>query len=237
MDVLWGRILKVAERVRVFASPFYRYCYYRAGLPTAHLLASIDSEGLRGLLVYKEQTGHPQYRKYFNAPYWLRLNVARALFLNLNKVRPLSILDVGAGFGYFPYAAHFYGHRVLGLDVPEDTLFTRASAFLGVERVEHIIEAEKKLPDMGRKFDLVTAFQVCFNGHHEGQLWGCEAWDYFLSDLYDSHMNEGGRVYMEFNWSPVIQGWLPDAVVELFRDKYRAKFHGPSRAILFAPEV
>jgi SAM-dependent methyltransferase len=237
MDVFLDKIKFAYGRFRAAVSPRYMYYRLRAGVPTAHVLASIDPDGLKALLQYKNQTGHPQYKKYFNAPYWVQLNVIRALYLGLNKRQPISILDIGSGFGYFPYAAHFYGHDVLGMDVPGDTLFTRASAYLDVTRIEHEIAPKKKLPDMKRKFDLVTAFQICFNGHIEGQLWGREAWDFFLSDLYKNHMNEGGRVYLELNWSPVIKGWLPEAVVELFRDKYGARFDGPSRVMLFAPKV
>ena len=212
------------------------YYRWRAKVPTEHLLASIDAEEFRTLLKYKDDTTHPQYKKYLNVPYWLSLNVARALSLGLNRSKPLSVLDVGSGFGYFPYAAHFYGHEVVAIDVPGDVLFDKASEFLGVDRRFHVIKPKTKLPKFDTKFDLVTAFQVCFNGHHAGEDWGREAWDFFLKDIFKHHMNEGGRVYLELNWSPVIQGWLPVAVRELFLDIYGAKFDGPFRVTLFAPK-
>lgn len=212
------------------------YYNWKAKLPSEHLLASIDPDGLKALLRYKEDTAHPQYRKYFNAPYWMRLNVKRALLLGLNRSKPLTVLDIGSGFGYFPYAAKFYGHRVIGVDLPNDTLFDMASNFLGVERQHHRIEPHEPLPEFGVKFDLVTSFQVCFNGHYDEQPWGVMKWDFFLKDLFAHHMNDGGRFYMEFNWSPHIQEWLPRAVRDLFTDKYGAKFDGPSRVTLFNPK-
>jgi SAM-dependent methyltransferase len=213
------------------------FYFWKAALPAEHLLASIDEASFRGLLKYRDETGHPQYRKYFNAPYWLRQNVARALGLGLHRTLPIRILDIGSGFGYFPYAAHFYGHDVVGLDVPGDVLFDKASEFLGITRKHHTIEFKKKLPLFDKKFDLVTAFQVCFNGHIDGPLWGVEAWEFFLNDVFENHLNDGGRIYLELNWSPHIQGWLPEAVRDLFVETYKARFDGLSRVTLYSPQA
>lgn len=210
------------------------FYYLKARQPTEHLLHSIDQDSFKTLLHYKDDTGHPQYKKYFNAPYWLRLNVQRALYLGLNRKQPLSILDIGAGFGYFPYVAKFYGHDVLGIDLPDDKLFAKASEFLNVARAEYCIKPHTPIPSFGKKFDLITAFQVCFNGHIEGEIWHEAEWDSFLKDLFANHINEGGQLYMEMNWSPHINGWLPDSVVHLFKEKYNASFDGPSRVSLFS---
>ena len=216
-------------------SPKQFFYHLKAKQPTEHLLHSIDQEAFKALLKFKDDTGHPQYKKYFNVQYWLRLNVKRALYLGLNRKQPLSILDIGAGFGYFPYVAKFYGHDVIGIDLPDDVLFEKASEFLNVKRQEYRIERETAVPSFGQKFDLVTAFQVCFNGHIEGDIWQKDEWDFFLKDLFENHINDGGSLYMEMNWSPHIGGWLPEGVVSLFKDKYRASFDGPSRVILQAP--
>lgn len=210
--------------------------HYRAKQPTDHLMASLDHDALTGLLKYKEQTGHPQYRKYFNAQYWLRKNLTRVLSLKLDRQKPLKIMDIGCGFGYFPYAAKFYGHDVLGVDLPGDTLFQKASAFLGIERKEHRINPMEVLPNFGSKFDLITAFQVCFNGHQENELWGRKEWGFFLEDLFANHITENGKLYMELNWSPHIKAWLPEDVIELFTQKYNAKFEGAYRVFLYAPQ-
>ncbi|MCB9964007.1 MAG: hypothetical protein H6857_03595 [Rhodospirillales bacterium] len=211
------------------------YYHYKAGLPTQHLIASLDQEEFRKLLKYKDDTGHPQYKKYFNAPYWLRLNIKRALSLGLNRSTPLNILDIGSGFGYFPYVAHFYGHQVKAIDLPGDVLFKRASEFLHVNRYDYAIAPMTPFRDFEEKFDLITAFQVCFNGHIEGEIWHAQEWDFFLSDLFRNHITPGGRVYLEFNWSPYVSGWMPAEVKTLFRKKYRARFQGESRVTLFSP--
>ena len=174
-------------------------------------------------------------KKYFNTAYWLRQNVQRALYLGLNRIQPINILDIGCGFGYFPYVGKFYGHNVIGIDLPGDTLFHKASEFLDIERRDITITPHTPLPDFGQKFDLVTSFQVCFNGHIEGEIWQQKEWDFFLEDLFANHINPNGKLYLELNWSPHIKGWIPEDVRKMFKKKYQAKFNSPSRVTLFAP--
>lgn len=223
------------QRILDKASPKQAFYYIKARQPTEHLVHSIDMDEFKKLLKFKDETGHPQYKKYFNAAYWLRQNVQRALYLGLNRKQPMDILDIGSGFGYFSYVAKFYGHRVIGVDLPGDTLFNKAAEFLGIERRDCTIQPKKALESFGTEFDLITAFQVCFNGHIEGEIWGVEEWDFFLNDIFENHMKTNGRIYFEMNWSPHIQDWIPEDVRRLFKDKYRAKFDGPSHILLSAP--
>ena len=221
-------------------SPRMAFYYFKAKTPAEHLMHSLDHDALKALLKYKEDTGHPQYRKYFNAQYWLQQNVRRALYLGLNRRPPMDVLDIGAGFGYFPYVAKFYGHRVIGIDLPGDTLFNKAAEFLGIDRRDYTIKPKTKMPayktdNKKVRFDFVTAFQVCFNGHIEGEIWDAEEWDFFLEDLFKNHMKENGKVYLEMNWSQHIGAWLPNDTEALFKDKYHANFDGASRILLRAP--
>ena len=82
------------------------------------------------------------------------------------------------------------------------------------------------MPSYNKKFEFVTSFQVCFNGHIENELWGKKEWDFFLEDLFQNHMNKDGRVYLEMNWSPAVQGWLPAEVTQLFKEKYNERMCG-----------
>lgn len=223
------------DRILDKVSPKQLIFSYKARQPTEHLMHSLDQEGFKKLLKYRDDTGHPQYKKYLNARYWLHKNVERALKLNLNRIQPITILDIGCGFGYFPYVAKFYGHDVIGTDLPGDKLFRKAAEFLKVDRRDDIVEPMKPLPDFGKKFDLITAFQVCFNGHIEGNIWGEKEWDFFLEDLFKNHINTGGKIYLELNWSQHIQKWIPDEVSDLFKKKYNAKFDRMSRVTLTAP--
>jgi hypothetical protein len=42
------------------------------------------------------------------------------------------------------------------------------------------IEPYKNLPLLSRRFDVITAHQICFNGHKTENLWGVDEWDFFL---------------------------------------------------------
>ncbi len=207
----------------------------KARQPTEHLYHSLDHEAFKGLLKFRDDTGHPQYKKYLNSEYWLKQNVRRALYLGLNRSAPLSILDIGCGFGYFPYVAKFYGHHVIGVDLPNDRLFQKASEFLNIDRRDLCIEPFKSIPAFDKKFDFVTSFQVCFNGHIQGQIWEKKEWEFLLDDLFNNHINPKGRVYLELNWSQHIKDWLPSEVRQLFKEKYAAKFDGLSHVMLYSP--
>ena len=137
-------------------------------------MATIDPEAFFQLRVLKLRTLDLRYQKYLNIDYWLRLNVMRALRLGLHRPhkKPLRILDLGTGFGYFPYVARFYNHDIHGVDLPDDPLFVGAQTFFEIP-VTHAridINAEKILPDLGARYDLITGFQVCFNGHNSDDL-------------------------------------------------------------------
>ena len=57
----------------------------------------------------------------------------------------------------------------------------------------------EKLPDFGRKFDLITAFATAFHGGHEDSWrWGEKEWDFFLTDLKE-HLKPGGRIFFDLN--------------------------------------
>ena len=72
---------------------------------------------------------------------------------------------------------------------------------LGLERVIARVEAFQPLPPLDRKFDLITAFLICFNGHKSRALWGPKEWSFFLDDL-ETRLNSGGRIQLEFNAEP-----------------------------------
>lgn len=231
---LWFTLKKIYQSLQKFSLK-QLLLWLKSRQPTEHLYHSIDHEAFKTLLQYRDNTGHPQYKKYLNAEYWLRKNVKRALYLNLNRSAPQSILDIGCGFGYFPYVSKFYGHSVIGVDLPDDKLFQKASEFLNINRQDLRIEPFTLISPFEQKFDLITAFQVCFNGHIEGEIWGEKEWDFLLNDLFTNHMNPKGKIYLELNWSQHIKDWLPQDAQSLFKKKYNAKFDSKSNVTLSAP--
>jgi hypothetical protein len=69
---------------------------------------------------------------------------------------------------------------------------------LGVRRVIWRIQPFVPLPDLREKFDLISAFLICFNNHKQANLWGVPEWEFFLTDLA-RHLAPRGRVWLELN--------------------------------------
>jgi hypothetical protein len=55
-----------------------------------------------------------------------------------------------------------------------------------------------RLPKFDRKFDLITAFMICFNGHKSPHLWGKKEWEFFLQDV-DQQLTPNGQICLGFN--------------------------------------
>src|SRR5207302_305054 len=77
-------------------------------------------------------------------------------------------------------------------------MFGDSTRMLGVRRVIWRVRPFVPLPDLGEKFDLVTAFMICFNNHKQPHLWGVPEWEFFLDDL-SRHLTSRGRVWLELN--------------------------------------
>ena len=128
----------------------------------------------------------------------MRINVQRVRELELDYSPPSRILDIGCGAGYFLYICKTLGHEVLGLDMDNFPMFRELTKCSKCQRVIARIDAFQPLPKLDRKFDVITAHLICFNAHKSDKLWGPAEWDFFLNDLA-SHLNPGGRVWLELN--------------------------------------
>jgi SAM-dependent methyltransferase len=136
--------------------------------------------------------------KYLDLDRWIGINIRRIRQLEVDLSRPKRILDLGCGAGYFLYIAQLLGHSGLGLDIDRLAMFREVTRLLGVRRVVQQIEAFQPLSDFGQKFDLVTAFMICFNNHKMPNLWKVPEWEFFLDDLA-KHLKPRGRVWLELN--------------------------------------
>ena len=68
-----------------------------------------------------------------------------------------------------------------------------------VERRVWTIRPYEPLPDLGRKFDWITAFSIDFNRESKRDWWwGPPEWAFFLEDL-KRHLNPGGRIFLGLN--------------------------------------
>ena len=136
--------------------------------------------------------------KYLDLDRWIEINIRRIREIELDLSRPKHILDVGCGVGYFLYIAQLLGHSGIGLDMDRVAMFREITQLLGVRRVVQRIDAFRPLPDFGQKFDLITAFMICFNNHKMPDLWKVPEWDFFLDDLA-KYLRPRGRVWLELN--------------------------------------
>ena len=168
-------------------------------LTTKRVIETIDLHGFEQIRRrYAVKEPGIDWPKYLDLDRWINVNIRRIRETGLDVARPRQILDLGCGSGYFLYIAQLLGHYGLGLDVDELPMFREATHLLGVRRVIERIEAFRPLPDFGRKFDLITAFLVCFNNHKMPNLWGVAEWEFFLDDAA-KHLTPRGRVWLELN--------------------------------------
>ena len=197
------------------------------------LLATVDRAEfatLRQRYPYKETS--PRINRFEDADYWVGINVERAQDLWLDRAAPLRILDLGCGAGYFLYVCQFFGHETLGLDTDNEPLFRATTELLKVERVISRIEPNVPLPDLGRRFDLVTAHRICFHRlgrSPDGQPreWTTAQWKFFLEDVRRHLLEADGRLLLDFNprrdsssfFTPELRAFFLGEGARIFRSK------------------
>jgi SAM-dependent methyltransferase len=171
----------------------------RFPLETKRVIATIDPIAFEQIRQrYTVANPGADWPKYLDLNRWIGVNIRRIRQLELDLSRPGRILDLGCGAGYFLYIAQLLGHSGVGLDMDRLPMFRELTHLLGVRRVVQRIDAFRPLPSFGQKFDVVTAFMICFNNHKMPGLWGVSEWEFFLDDLA-KHLKPRGRVWLELN--------------------------------------
>ena len=179
---------------------------------------------------YPYRPGSPQINRFEDIVYWIDINVERAQDLWLDRAKPLHILDLGCGAGYFLYVCKYFGHDVLGFDTDNEPLFRATIELLDVPRVIGRIERQTPLPDLHQTFDLVTAHRVCF--HRIGKVrdgieWSSSDWKFFINDIRTRFLNEKGRLLLDLNprpdgssfYTPVLRKFFLSQGARIFRSK------------------
>ena len=172
------------------------------------ILVTIDQRQLDDLREkYPRRAESPKINRFEDARYWVRINLKRVQDLWLDRSAPLRILDLGCGSGFFLYICKLFRHDVVGLDRDTNPMFREITQLLGVQRVAADINPYVPLPDLGEKFDLVTAYRICFQriGQYQNDHWnewGPPEWVFFLNDIRTRFLRTGGRLLLDFNPRP-----------------------------------
>jgi SAM-dependent methyltransferase len=171
----------------------------RFQLETQRVIETFDPAGFEQIRRrYAVADPGADWPKYLDLDRWIGVNIRRIRQIELDVARPKRILDLGCGAGYFLYIAQLLGHSGVGLDIDRVAMFREITHLLGVRRVVQQIQAFHPLPNFGQKFDVITAFMICFNNHKMPELWGVPEWEFFLNDLA-KHLTRRGRVWLELN--------------------------------------
>ena len=167
---------------------------------------------------------------------WIR-NVQRFNELRLKK--PSRILDIGCGFGLFSKIATFNGHTVECIDMKDASpILKEATKILKIKKHEFTVKKNTPLLKFKKKFDVVHASQIFFNGHASKNLWDLDDWKYFLLDLHDNILNDDGFVCLLFNrehinLKPIIvdgeELFLGNKPVQDFFKPFFSTIHGLAR--------
>ena len=172
-------------------------------IPLRPLLERLDEERI-GEIKARYAASPVQVSKYADVVPWMKTNIERVQDLKLQRMPPQEILDLGCGGGFFLYICQQLGHGCLGLDIDGFPLYGELIDLFQVERKIWEIKAFEPLPDLGRKFDWITAFSTGFNRNPDKSLWGPREWDFFLTDL-KKHLRPGGKIFIALN--PGQGGW------------------------------
>jgi SAM-dependent methyltransferase len=171
----------------------------RFPLEKKRVIETIDSVAFEQIRQrYAGSNPTEDWRKYLDLDRWITINIRRIRDIELDLARRKRILDLGCGAGYFLYIAQLLGHRGFGLDLDRIPMFAEITSLLDVHRVIQRIRAFHPLADLAGKFDLITAFMICFNSHRRPNLWGVAEWNFFLDDIA-KHLAPRGRVWLELN--------------------------------------
>jgi SAM-dependent methyltransferase len=140
------------------------------------------------------------YYKYLDIPYWIRDKIRYAIKFHLDEGEPQSILDIGTGAGHFLAIADALGHHTLGIDI-DVPIYHDLCKVLSVRRQSLRVEHGKRLGNLGRRFNLVTAFATLFYtiDQNKNLYWSIPDWAFFIRDLFDNQLKFPAMIFFELN--------------------------------------
>jgi hypothetical protein len=204
-----------------------------------YLLENVDAKKYREIqrhyLDPKIVNPNADIVKYLDPTTWFESKLRLCYILGLDKKPPMRILDLGTGPGHFPFVAHFYGHSVLGTDLPARTrgaghIYDALCDLYRVERIGLEIKPNTPLEGIPGRYDMVTAFLAAFNVYGGRTPWTIDHWRVFLRNLKLDILNDGGMLFMTLtNGKLTKESWgylqsIADWTVEKSKQIHISKF-------------
>lgn len=176
------------------------YYRWRRPLNAAEMVTELESKGFERIRSkYANPDDKKGWPKYVEAGHRLELAIRQARFLRLDRRKPVHVLDIGSGAGYFLFVCKQLGHRVMGIDLDWPPMYEEMFELMEMPRRIWRIEPFQPLPDLGGRFDYLTGFAVCFNSHGSDHVWGIKEWEFFLDDVETNILSRSGEIYLELN--------------------------------------
>ena len=212
----FSRKIEKLRTGEAFGSLIDAYYRWRRPLNANELVRELESKGFEQIRAkYANPDDQKGWPKYVDAAHRLGLAIRQARFLQLDRCKPLRLLDIGSGAGYFLFVCKRLGHSVMGLDLDWPPMYAEMFELLEMPRKIWRIEPFQPLPNLGGRVDLVTGFAVCFNSHGSNSVWGVKEWDFFLDDVRKNVLSPRGEIYFELNPEP--WGYYTPELGEFFR--------------------
>lgn len=158
--------------------------------------------------------------KFLDLTAWMRHKYALCKTLGLDRESPMRILDIGCGPSHFGAVARYFGHEVVGLDVPANALYGDLNDFFDLRRFVHPVRAMRPLPaDLGR-YDQITALSANFYQKEDETLFTVDEWRFFMQNIARDHLSPGGTIF--FNLNPLTD----HAGMHFWDDEFAALMEG-----------
>ena len=107
--------LRTGEAWDSLLNAYYRW---RRPLKAGEMVRDLESKGFERIRSRYVNPNDPiGWPKYVDAWQWLELAIKQARFLRLDRRKPVRVLDIGSGAGYFLFVCKQLGHSVMGLDL------------------------------------------------------------------------------------------------------------------------
>jgi hypothetical protein len=171
------------------------------------------------------------YTKYLDVGLYLRRDVERAVQIQSIIGKSGSVLDLGSGMAFFPFACRMvglggYGVQPYRADWDYSDMFRESAGILEVPILDHMITpfVEIPVPKEWLPLRAVTANQIQFNRLGRGdrstevlphERYGPAEWDFLLKSLA-AKSKDGLAVILYFN--------KPDCWTDWYTPELRAYF-------------